>query len=80
MAELHESNINNSRNRRQYDSTEMSKINVFKKQYLVAESAEARKHIFETMIAPALFSYWVEVGKLISGHAATGKAVKVRLN
>lgn len=43
-----------------YSSEERAVIDVYKKEYLEATSAAARKHIAQTQIFPDLFNYWAQ--------------------
>jgi hypothetical protein len=48
-----------------YNAQERAAIDVFKNQYLEATSPAARKTIAQAHIFPALFNYWISVGKVI---------------
>jgi hypothetical protein len=48
---------------RVYDRHERAAIDVFKDQYMDATSPVARKTIAQVHIFPALFNYWISIGK-----------------
>lgn len=64
---------------RKYNNTEMAAINVFKDEYLNAETVAARTHVIVAKIIPAMVTVWTNAGNLPTTPEQKISAMKVLL-